>query len=98
MRVKTNNCAHAYPRVPMSLGKEKERKPSPNPTSIRASAPGSADGMKSLAADGESVEAVDGEHLDGGGVAGEVEADDDDEVGEDEDGAFEVVALFGGGG
>ena len=31
--------------------------------------------------------------FDVGGEAGEIEADDDDEVGEDEDGAFEVVAL-----
>ena len=31
--------------------------------------------------------------FDVGGEAGEIEADDDDEVGEDEDGALEVVAL-----
>ncbi len=62
-------------------------------SSIRPSAPCSADRFESLASDGESIESINAHHLDILGIAGEVEANDDNEVGEYEDAAFEVVAL-----
>ena len=72
-------CACIYVSV-YSIVEERDRK-----RSISPPAPGPAYGPESFAPNGQGVEAVDGRHLDVLGVAGEVEPDDDDEVGEDED-------------
>ena len=50
---------------------------------------------KGIASDCQRIEAIHAHHVNILGISGKVEADDDDKVGEDKHGAFEVVALYG---